>query len=186
MTGAAGNTRAVHVNALRWFVERDGGAEFVGSHGDVPDDDVVARALAATYPDTLGVLTTLGASGVRADCWFTVAEAGEAAAVTAVEKVRGAGPVPGASLGGLNLAVGGEDTGPIAARAVVTGLTCTGPDDEALARAAVALAEAFGPQVVWDACLADVMLVDAGMTHDQVRARWSSGGACSAEPRPVP
>ncbi|WP_436788247.1 hypothetical protein [Yinghuangia sp. YIM S10712] len=183
-------TPAVHVNSLRWFVEREGGAEFVRSHGDDLHDEAVARALAAAYPEVLQVLETLAASGVGADCWFAVddvdtAVAATAATTKAVEALRAAGSAPGPSLGGLHLSVGDVDRGHITAHAAVTGLTCTGPHDDAIARAAVALTGAFGPQVVWDDALADVMLVDAGMTPAQVRARWRSGGTRPGDSRPA-
>lgn len=193
MTAAPADVPLVHVNALRWFVERDGGAEFVRSHGDEVHDEVIGRALAASYPAALQVLTALGASGVGADCWFTVDDSADPlaareaeATARAVDVVRSAASPPGASLGGLTLSVGGAAGERIAAQAAVTGLTCTGPDDEAIALAAVALAGAFGPQVVWDGRLDEVMLVDAGMTPDQVRARWRAGGVRPATPRSRP
>ncbi len=184
MTAAPGEAPFVHVNALRWFVERDGGAEFVRACGDQVHDDMVRRALETDYPAALQVLATLRASGLGADYWFTVdaaadpqatAEA-EAEAAGAVEAVRSDASGPGESLGGLTLSVDGamgDAPGEaIAAQAAVTGLTCTGGDDGAIAVAAAALAEAFGPQVVWDADLDAVVVVDAGMTPDQVRSRW--------------
>lgn len=154
----------VHVNSLRWFAEKDGGAEFVRSHGDHLDDEAIDRARSVAYPDALQVVTTLRAAGVGADCWFTLA------APDTEHGVLRSTPDT-ASLGGLSLSVGG-DRDHISAQVAVTGLTCTGPDTEAIARAAAALAQAFGPQVVWDDGLADVMLVDADMPIDDIRARW--------------
>ncbi|WTW93217.1 hypothetical protein OG216_07425 [Streptomycetaceae bacterium NBC_01309] len=154
----------VHVNSLRWFAEQDGGAEFVRSHGDHLDDDAIARAQALAYPDAIQVVTILRESGVGAECWFTL---------SAPDTAQGLLD-PGsdtASLGGLALSVGG-DREHISAHVAVTGLTCTGPDDEAIARAATALARAFGPQVVWDDGLADVMLVDSDTPIESIRARW--------------
>ncbi|NUU20577.1 MAG: hypothetical protein HOV68_03530 [Streptomycetaceae bacterium] len=159
-------SRTVHVNALRWFAERDGGAEFVRSHGDALDDEALTRSLTAPYPDALQIVSTLRAAGVGADCWFTLADTtGGTGPVLASD----AAPV---SLGGLSLSVGG-DRERIAAHVAVTGLTCREPDDEAITRAALALAQAFGPQVIWDDTLADVMLVHPDTPPDHVRTRWA-------------
>ncbi|MCF2529043.1 hypothetical protein [Yinghuangia soli] len=191
--------QTVHVNSLRWFVEKDGGTEFVSSHGDAVDDEAVGRALATAYPDALQLVGVLREAGVGADCWFTLADESESKNEPANEPGNESGnelengsegasdtsrpPTSpddhlralrsgAVSLGGLSLAVGG-DPARIGTRVAVTGLTCTDPDDEALARAAVALAREFGPQVVWDDGLADVMLVRPGMTVPAVLTRWS-------------
>ncbi|WP_436770683.1 hypothetical protein [Yinghuangia sp. YIM S09857] len=156
----------VHVNSLRWFAEQDGGAEFVRSHGDHLADETIVRAQALAYPDAIRVVTTLREAGVGADCWFTLSAPDTAQGL--LEPGSGT-----ASLGGLSLSVGGERE-LISSHAAVTGLTCTGPDDEAIARAAAAMARAFGPQVVWDDGLADVMLVDSDTPIETIRARWQT------------
>ncbi|MDI2132123.1 hypothetical protein [Yinghuangia seranimata] len=154
----------VHVNSLRWFVENQGGAEFLRSFGDPLDDDAVEAARTVAYPDAARLVGTLRAASVGAECWFTLDDEG----ADALEARPGPDAV---SLGELSLSVGGNDDR-IPGHVAVTGLTCRAPQPEAIARAAAALAEAFGPQVVWDDGLADVMVVHPGATVAEVRTRW--------------
>jgi hypothetical protein len=184
--------RTVHVNSLRWFASAAGGTEFVRAHDDGLDDATVALALTTPYPGAQHVLRTLEAAGVAADCWFVV------------DGSSGAVPADGASggtvngsitralppvsddvpLGGLTLVVGDDadrdgspDRTRLAPDAAIAGLICDAPAPDAIPRTAQALADAFGPQVVWADDLTEVMLVRPGMTVDQVRARWTRGQA---------
>lgn len=187
--------RTVHVNSLRWFASAAGGTEFVRAHDDGLDDATVSLALTTPYPSAKHVLRVLEAAGVGADCWFIVdgpldAERTESASVGPTDGAltRALPPVSGdAPLGGLTLVVGDEadrgdspDRRRVAPDAAVAGLICDTPAPDAIPRTAQALADAFGPQVVWADDLAEVMLVRPGMTVDQVRTRWTRGRADDA------
>lgn len=151
----------VHINPLRWFAERDGGPEFVRTHGNVLPDAAIRDALATPYPEARQVVTALRI--VRTTHLFTLSfDAPEPSPTPAVDTP---------TLGAVSLAVpGNRDL--IPPQATVTGLTCTAPDDEAVILAARALADTVGPQVVWDDTLTDVMLVDPDSPLADIRARW--------------
>ena len=158
-------SRTVHINPLRWFTDGEGGLEFVESFGTPVPADLLEEARAAHYPDVGEVLAVLRAEGLAARCLFDLMVDG--AHVVDPLPGREGGP-PGDHLGGLSVAVAGERLR-VRADEPASGLTCRAPAEGAVERAVAALADAFGPQVIWAGEIGDVLVVPPGLPADRVR-----------------
>ncbi|MET7300604.1 hypothetical protein [Embleya sp. NPDC005575] len=160
-------SHTVHINPLRWFTDGEGGLEFVESFGTPVPADLLEEARAASYPGVGDVLAVLRGEGLSARCWFTLWVDG--AEVPDPLPAR-PGAADGDHLGGFAVAVAGERKR-IGADEPTSGLTFRAPGAGAAERAVAALAEAFGPQVMWAGDVGDVVVVPPGLTAAQVRER---------------
>ncbi|MYS79007.1 hypothetical protein [Embleya scabrispora] len=160
-------SHTVHINPLRWFTDGEGGLEFVESFGTPVPADLLEEARAASYPGVGDVLAVLRGEGLSARCWFTLWVDG--AEVPDPLPAR-PGSADGDHLGGFAVAVAGERKR-IGADEPASGLTFRAPGAGAAERAVAALAEAFGPQVMWAGDVGDVVVVPPGLTAAQVRER---------------
>ncbi|MFE3204645.1 hypothetical protein [Embleya sp. NPDC059237] len=158
-------SHTVHINPLRWFTDGEGGLEFVESFGTPVPADLLEEARAASYPQVGDLLGVLRGEGLSARCWFSLWVDGAEVADPLPERPGGG---DGDHLGGLALAVAGERKR-IGADEPASGLTCRAPGEGAVERAVVALAEAFGPQVMWAGDVGEVVVVPPGWTADRVR-----------------
>ncbi|WP_406280126.1 hypothetical protein [Embleya sp. NBC_00896] len=157
----------VHINPLRWFTDGEGGLEFVESFGTPVPADILEEARAASYPGVGDLLAVLRSEGLSARCWFSLWVDGAEVPDPLPER-------PGAGdrdrLGGLAVAVAG-DRKRMGAEDPASGLTCRAAGEGAVERAVAALAEAFGPQVMWSGDIGDIVVVPPGWTAQQVRDR---------------
>jgi hypothetical protein len=160
-------SHTVHINPLRWFTDGEGGLEFVESFGTPVPADLLEEARAASYPGVGDLLAVLRGEGLSARCWFSLWIDGTEVRDPLPERP---GAVDADYLGGLAVAVAGARQR-MGADDPASGLTCRSPGKGAAERAVAALAEAFGPQVMWAGDAGDVVVVPPGLTAEQVAAR---------------